>query len=92
MPGTFRAYAENIKRKSGRSLEDYWNLAKKNGYVRKGKIVAKHGEMLTWLKSKEIGLGHVHANIVITYLRLRTDDPQLTPGMKKWAYQTGYEK
>jgi hypothetical protein len=48
--------------------------------------------MLTWLKSKEIGLGHVHANIVITYLRLRADDPQLTPGMKKWAYQTGYEK
>jgi hypothetical protein len=91
MPGTFKAYAESIKTKSGKSLEDYWNLAKKKGFVRDGKVVAKHGEMLAWLKSKGIGLGHVHANMVITYLRLRTDDPQLTPAMKKWAYDTGYQ-
>jgi hypothetical protein len=92
MPGTFKAYAENIKAKSGRSLEDYWNLANEKGFVKRGKLAAKHSEMLTWLKSKEIGLGHVHANMVITYLRLRTDDPQLTPGMKKWAYDTGYQR
>ena len=92
MPGTFKAYASSINTKSGKSLEDYYNFAKKKRFVRGGKIVAKHGEMLAWLKSKGIGLGHVHANMVITYLRLRTDDPQLTPGMKKWAYQTGYQQ
>jgi hypothetical protein len=92
MPGTFKAYAENIRAKSGKSLEDYWALASKKGFVKGGKIVAKHGEMLAWLKSKEVGLGHVHANMVITYLRLRTDDPQLSPGMKKWAYETGYRR
>jgi hypothetical protein len=91
MPGTFKAYAESIRARSGKSLEDYWKLACKKGVVRGGKIVARHGEMLAWLKSKKVGLGHVHANIVITYLRLRTDDPQLTPGMKKWAYDTGYQ-
>jgi hypothetical protein len=91
MPGTFKAYAESIKARSGKSLEDYWKLACKKGVVRGGKIVARHSEMLAWLKSKKIGLGHVHANMVITYLRLRTDDPQLTPGMKKWAYDTGYQ-
>jgi hypothetical protein len=90
VPGTFKAYAESIKARSGRSLEDYWALASKKGFVRGNKVVAKHGEMLAWLKSKEIGLGHVHANMVITYFRLRTDDPQLTSGMKKWAYDTGY--
>jgi hypothetical protein len=92
MPGTFKAYAESIKARSGRSLEDYWKLADEKGFVRGGKIVAKHSDMLAWLKSKEIGLGHVHANMVITYLRLRTDDPRLSPGMKKWAYETGYQK
>ena len=90
MPGTFKAYAESIKARSGKSLEDFWKLASKKGFVRGGKVVAKHSEMLAWLKPKRIGLGHVHANMVIMYLRLRTDDPQLTPAMKKWAYDAGY--
>jgi uncharacterized protein DUF4287 len=90
MPGTFKAYAENIRTRSGKSLEDYWTLANKKGFIKSGRVVAKHSEMLAWLKSKGIGLGHVHANMVILYFRLRVDDPQLTPGMKKWAYETGY--
>ena len=92
MPGTFTAYAENIEAKSGKSLEDFWALAVKKGFVRRGKIVAQHGEMLAWLKSKAIGLGHVHANMVILYLRLRSDDPHVSPGMRKWAYETGYRR
>jgi hypothetical protein len=90
MPGTFKAHAENIRAKSGKSLEDYWALATRKGFIKSGVIVAKHGEMLNWLKSRGIGLGHVHANMVITYFRLRANNPQLTPGMKKWAYETGY--
>ena len=92
MPGTFKAYAENIKAKSGKSLEDYWTLAVRKGFVKSDKVVAKHGEMLTWLKSREIGLGHVHANMVILYFRLRANDPRLTAGMKRWAHETGYRE
>ena len=92
MPGTFKAYAENIKARSGKSLEDFWKLASKEGFVRGDKVVVKHSEMLAWLKSKEIGLGHVHANMVITYLRLHANDPQISPRMKKWAYETGYRR
>jgi hypothetical protein len=92
MPGTFKAYAESIKARSGKSLEDFWELAAKKGFVRGGKVVAKHSEMLAWLKSREIGLGHVHANMVITYLRLRANDPQISPRMRKWAYETGYQR
>jgi len=32
-------------------------LANKKGFVKNGKIVAEHSELLAWLKS-DIGLGH----------------------------------
>ncbi len=38
--------------------------------------------MQFWLKSKEIGLGHEHANFVIVYLRLRSKDPKVSALMK----------
>jgi hypothetical protein len=60
--------------------------------VKGDKVVAEHGEMLAWPKSIETGLGHVHANMVVLYFRLRADDSQLTAGMKKWANETGYRE
>ena len=45
--------------------------------------------MLTWLKT-DMGLGHVQANFMILYLRLRTSDPKISEQAKKWAYETGY--
>jgi hypothetical protein len=92
MPGTFKGYVENIQAKTGKSLDDFWKLANKKGFVKRSKVVATHAEMLAWLKSKEIGLGHVHANFIIMYLRLRTNDLKVSPQMKKWAYSTGYQK
>ncbi len=70
---TFKAYMDNIQAKTGKTQEDFWKLAIKNRFVKQGKIVAKHAELLAWLKS-EIGLGHVHANFVILCLRLRAND------------------
>ena len=46
--------------------------------------------MLKGLKS-DIGLGHVHASFMITYLRLRAGDAATSPAMRKWAYSTGYK-
>ncbi len=52
MPGKFKAYMENIQIKAGKKPEDFWNLANEKGFIKEGKIVVKHGEMLTWLKTE----------------------------------------
>ena len=58
---TFKGYMDNIQIKTGKTAQDFWKLANQKGFVKRGKIVSKHSEMLAWLKSKEIALGHVHA-------------------------------
>ena len=88
---TFRAYLGNIQAKSGKTPDEFWRLANKKGFVKRGKVVATHAVMLKWLKS-EVGLGHVHASFMIMYIRLRANDPGVSPGMKEWAYKTGYKK
>ena len=67
---TFKGYMENIQAKTCKTQEDFWKLAIKKRFVKRDKIVAKHADLLAWLES-EIGLGHVHANFIILYLRLR---------------------
>ena len=91
MPGTYTAYMKNIRAKTGKTPDDFWKLATEKGFIKKSKITAKHAELLAWLKA-DIGLGHVHANMIILYLRLRARDPQITETMKQWAYKTGYEE
>jgi hypothetical protein len=87
---TFKAYMQNIEAKTGKTQEDFWTIANEKGYIANGKIVAPHRQLLEWLKS-DVGLGHVHANMVIVYFRLRTKDPKLSEKMKTWAYSTGYQ-
>jgi hypothetical protein len=81
---------KSIQDKSGKTPDDFWKLANKKGFVKQGKIAARYADLMAWLKS-DVGLGHVHANMIITYLRLRTNDPQLSDTMRKWAYETGYQ-
>jgi hypothetical protein len=69
---TYKAYLDNIKAQTGKSPEDFVNLAKKKGFIKNGRVVVKHGELLTWLKS-ELKLGHGHANAMILYIK----DPDL---------------
>jgi len=52
---------ENIQTKTGKTPADFRSLANEKGFIKEGKIVVKHGEMLKWLKT-EMGLGHVQAN------------------------------
>ena len=82
----------NIEAKSGKRPEQFLKLATKKGFIKRGKIIASYSEMLKWLKSPQIGLGHVHASAMIFYLRLRTNDPTPSEKMKKWAYNSGYNK
>src|SRR3989442_13135424 len=58
---TYNAYIDNIKAKTGKDPEYFQALAKEKG-------LAKHGELLTWLKS-DCGLGHGHANAIILYIQ-----------------------
>ncbi len=87
---TFKAYMDNIQARTGKTPEDFWKMANEKGFIKDGKIVAKHAEMLKWLKS-DIGLGHVHANFIILYMRLRTNDPKVSEQSRKWANSTGYK-
>ncbi len=91
MPGKFKAYMESIQKKTNKKPEDFWSLANELGFIKEGRIVVKHSEMLKWLKT-DMGLGHVQANFMILYLRLRTNDPKVSEQAKKWAYETGYKE
>ena len=91
MPGKFKSYMENIKTKTGKKPADFWKLANEKGFIKEQKIAVKHGEMLKWLKT-DTGLGHVQANFMILYLRLKTNDPNVSDQAKKWAYETGYKE
>ncbi len=42
---TFKAYMDNIHAKTGKTVEDFWKLASKKGFVKHGKIVAKHADL-----------------------------------------------
>jgi len=90
LPGKFRSYMESIQAKTGKKPEDFLNLSVEKGFIKNGKIVAKHGEMLKWLKT-EMGLGHVQANFMILFFRLRTNDRNVSNQAKTWAYETGYK-
>ena len=91
MPGKFKAYMETINKKTGKKTEDFLKLASEKGFIKEGKIAGKHGDVLRWLKS-DMGLGHVQANFMILYLRLRTNDPNVSEQAKGWAYETGYKE
>ncbi len=91
LPGKFKSYMENIEKLAGKTPTNYWNLATERGFIREQKIVVKHCEMLKWLKT-EMGLGHVQANFMILYFRLRTNDPNVSEQARKWAYETGYKE
>ena len=53
---SFQAYLDNIKAKTGKTPEDFRELAAQKGLVKSGEIVA-------WLK-QEFGLGHGHASAI----------------------------
>ncbi len=88
---SFKAYARNIEKKTGKKLLDYYALAEQRRFIKDGKIVAAHAEILKWLKS-DMTLSHVYANFIITYFKLRTNDPKVSEKMKSWAYTTGYQE
>jgi hypothetical protein len=74
---TFKEYLDKIAVKTGKSPDDFLELAKRKGFVAHGKIVAEYADLLGWLKS-DFGLGIGHANAIILYLRIKTNDPKVS--------------
>lgn len=54
---SFQAYLDNIETKSGKTPQDFINLAKEKG-------LTKYSELVAWLK-KDFGLGLGHARALV---------------------------
>jgi len=65
---SFQAYLDNIKAKTGKSAADLQKLAEKKGFGEKGKLTAKAGDVIAWLK-EDFDLGHGHAMAIVAYLK-----------------------
>jgi predicted transport protein len=70
---SYQAYLDNIKKKTGKTPDDFRSLAEKRGLLRAD---VKAGEVLAWLKA-DFGLGHGHAMAIYGTLR-SMDRPQPT--------------
>ena len=85
----FGAYMASIEGKTHKTRDELWNLARRQGFVKASKFVARHSDVVAWLKAN-LGLGHVHASFLTTYFRLRANDPTLTDNMRSWARTTDF--
>jgi hypothetical protein len=66
---TFRAYIDNIHKKTGKTPEDFRRLAEEKGLLKPG---VKAGEIVAWLK-KDHGLGHGHAMAIYATFKGRKE-------------------
>lgn len=64
---TFQAYIDNIEAKTGKTPEDFWELARVAGLLEPG---VKAGAIVTWLKVN-FGLGHGHAMAIYATFKRR---------------------
>lgn len=67
---TFRAYLDKIEAKTGKSPDDFRNLADEKGFLSDGKIATgiKAGLIVDWLK-EDFGLGRGHAMAIYALLK-----------------------
>lgn len=69
---SFQAYIDNIQKKTGKSPEDFKNLAEAKGFLKNGELTVKATEITNWLKD-EFELGHGHAMAIYAALKGKTE-------------------
>jgi hypothetical protein len=71
---SFQAYLDNIKTKTGKSLEDFKILAEKKEFLLNGKLRegVKAGEIVAWLK-EDYDLGHGHCMAIFAAFKGKTE-------------------
>ena len=64
---SFQAYIDNIQKKTGKTPDDFKQLAENKGFLKNGDLVKtiKATEVLNWLK-EDFELGHGHAMAIYT--------------------------
>ena len=62
---SFQAYIDNIKAKTGKTPEQFKELAISAGVLKPG---MKAGELIAWLK-QEYDLGHGHSMAIFKYFK-----------------------
>jgi len=67
---SFQAYLTNIRIKTGKSPEDFKQMAEQKGFTQNGRIAPgiKASQITDWLK-EEFDLGHGHAMAVYALLK-----------------------
>lgn len=82
---TFQAYLDNIQAKTGKSLQDFKDMAVKKSFYKDGKLVerVKAGQIVEWLKT-DFGLGHGHAMSIYSLLKsMNPNSEKVTNTSKK---------
>ena len=71
---SFQAYINNIKDKTGKTPDDFRNLAEEKGFIQNGQLVktVKATEITNWLK-EEFELGHGHAMAIYATFKGKTE-------------------
>lgn len=71
---SFQAYIDNIKAKTGKTPDDFKNLAEKKGFMQKGILnpAVKATEIINWIK-KDFGLGHGHVTAIYATFKGKKD-------------------
>lgn len=81
---SFQTYLDNIKAKTGKTPQDFRDLAEKKGFLKPG---VKAGEIVAWLK-EDFGLGHGHAMAIVNTLKTATQ-PKLSSEEKVSKHFSG---
>lgn len=71
---SFQAYIDNIKAKTGKTVDDFKKIAEKKGFLVKGKLspTVKAGEIIAWLK-EDFELGHGHSMAIYAAFKGKTE-------------------
>jgi hypothetical protein len=77
---SFQAYIDNVSAKTGKTPQDFAELAATNG-------LSTHGQIVAWLK-REFALGHGHATAIAGVV-LRSEAPRATADQKLDALFAG---
>lgn len=66
---SFQAYIDNIKAKTGKTPDEFKQLAEQKGLLKSG---VKAGEIVAWLK-QDFDLGHGHAMAIYATFKGKKD-------------------
>lgn len=71
---SFQAYLDNIKSKTGKSIDDFKEIAEEKGFLQNGKLASttKAGQIVEWLK-EDFDLGHGHSMAIFAAFKGKTE-------------------